>query len=96
MIADVVKELQNVGPGLGANTTLWSSYLARPGDVLEVDTERLPWELVFGDRGHGTGLEPAILGSDPPQVGTRGSGNVEMGSFIQSKVVGRATEDGCS
>ena len=85
MIADIFRELQNVGLGLGASITHWSSYPRRQGGMFELDTRGWCW--------HGTQLERATFVGHPPQTGTRSGGCAKVGSIVQSKVVERLTED---
>ena len=47
MIKDITSELEAVGLGLGANKTHWSSYPAKPGEVLHVGSEQIQWEQVL-------------------------------------------------
>ena len=47
MIRDITTELEAVGLGLGANKTHWSSYHAKPGQTLHVDTEHTQWKQVL-------------------------------------------------
>ena len=47
MTAHISTELQNVGLGLGASTTHWSSNPGRQGMMLAVVTQWILWELVL-------------------------------------------------
>ena len=67
MIKDITSELEAVGLGLGANKTHWSSYPAKPGEVLHVGSEQIQWEqvLVF------VGMVLDLSGSSWAAVGNR-------------------------
>ena len=83
---DTTKELEAAGLGLGANKTHWSSYPAKPGQTLHVDTEHTQWEQVLVFCGYDTGPERIIVGIDQTQTASRDSIHAKVGTRFQAKV----------
>ena len=86
MIKDITTELEAVGLGLGANKTHWSSYTAKPGEVLHVDTEQVQWEQVLIFVGMALDLSGSSMGSSQTPIEPRSSVNEKIVTHIQVKV----------